>query len=165
MLECCIILFMGKFSRFIRYWLPPIIWMALIFYLSSRLRVSATGKFLFDFLIFKALHVIEYAILYLLLFRAFYSIKNQQPARNATPASNASHSDAGWHSVAGGLTISKKFLYPIIISILYAVLDELHQTFVPTREGKLRDAIIDAAGIILMYIYIKNNLKIIKKFL
>src|SRR3990172_6678237 len=141
MLECCIILFMGKFSRFIRYWLPPIVWMALIFYLSSRLRVSATVKFLFDFLIFKMLHIIEYAILYLLLFRAFHSINNQQ------------------------LTISNKFLYPLFISILYALSDELHQTFVPTREGKARDVIIDTAGILLMYIYIKNNIKVIKKFL
>ena len=132
---------MIKFSRFIRYWLPPIVWMALIFYLSSRLRVSATGKFLFDFLIFKMLHIIEYAILYLLLFRAFHSINNQQ------------------------LTISNKFLYPLFISILYALSDELHQTFVPTREGKARDVIIDTAGILLMYIYIKNNIKVIKKFL
>jgi len=132
---------MTKFSRFIRYWLPPIVWMALIFYLSSRLRTSVTGEFLFDFLIFKMLHFIEYAILYFLLFRAFYSINNHQ------------------------LTINNKFLFPVLLSILYATLDELHQTFVPTREGKLRDVIIDIAGIIFMYIYIKNYFKKVKKFL
>ncbi|MBI4226574.1 VanZ family protein [Candidatus Roizmanbacteria bacterium] len=125
---------MGKFSRFIRYWLPPIVWMAFIFYLSSRLSVTVTGKFLFDFLIFKALHMIEYAILYFLLFRAFYSVNNN-------------------------------LLFPVIFSILYAVLDEFHQTFVPTREGKIRDVIVDTVGIILMYIYINSHMNFVKKFL
>ena len=132
---------MGKFYGFIRYWLPPIIWMALIFYLSSRLRASATGKFLFDFLIFKTLHIIEYAILYFLLFRAFHSINNKQ------------------------LTIDNKLMLPIFLSIFYSISDEVHQTFVPTREGKIRDILIDILGILLMYIYIKNNIKVVKKFL
>ena len=115
--------------------------MALIFYFSSRFRVSATGKFLFDFIIFKTLHLLEYAILYFLLFRAFYSINNQQ------------------------LTINNKFLFPVLLSILYAVSDEFHQTLVPTREGKIRDVFIDSLGILLMYIYIVNNIKRIRKFL
>src|SRR3989344_6509481 len=120
---------MKRISRIIFYWLPPTIWMTLIFFLSSRLRVSVTGEFLFDFIFFKSLHMIEYAILYFLLFRAFYSIKNQQ------------------------LAIGNKFLYPLFISILYALSDEVHQTFVPTREGKVRDVIFDTAGILLIYIY------------
>jgi len=132
---------MARIVRVISYWLPPIIWMALIFYFSSRFRVSATGKFLFDFIIFKTLHLLEYAILYFLLFRAFYSINNQQ------------------------LTINNKFLFPVLLSILYAVSDEFHQTLVPTREGKIRDVFIDSLGILLMYIYIVNNIKRIRKFL
>lgn len=129
------------FKRLVRFWLPPFLWMTLIFYLSSRLRTSVTGEFLFDFLIFKTLHMIEYAILYFLLFRAFYCINNQQ------------------------LTINNKFLYPVFLSILYAITDEIHQTFVPTREGKFRDVIIDTAGVLLMYIYIKNNISSVKRFL
>jgi len=132
---------MARIVRVISYWLPPVIWMALIFYFSSRFRVSATGKFLFDFIIFKTLHLLEYAILYFLLFRAFYSINNQQ------------------------LTINNKFLFPVLLSILYAVSDEFHQTLVPTREGKIRDVFIDSLGILLMYIYIVNNIKRIRKFL
>src|SRR3989344_7475105 len=120
---------MSKFNSFAYYWLPAIIWMGIIFYFSSRLNTSVTGEFLFDFIFFKSLHMIEYAILYFLLFRAFYSIKNQQ------------------------LAIGNKFLYPLFISILYALSDEVHQTFVPTREGKVRDVIFDTAGILLIYIY------------
>ena len=140
---------MTKFFRFIRYWLPPLAWMALIFYLSSRLRVSVTGKFLFDFLIFKILHMIEYAILYFLLFRAFYSLNNPSTSLRTSQQ----------------LINNNKFIYPLIFSILYALSDEFHQTLVPTREGKIRDVLIDTAGIIIMYIYIKYYFKSIKKFL
>lgn len=85
--------------------------------------------------------MIEYAILYFLLFRAFHSINNQQ------------------------LTINNKFLLPLFLSILYAISDEIHQTFVPTREGKMRDILIDITGIVFMYIYIKSYIKKVKKFL
>lgn len=85
--------------------------------------------------------MIEYAVLYFFLFRAFYSISKKQ------------------------LTIDKKLLFPIFLSIVYAISDELHQTFVPTREGKVRDVLIDTAGILLMYIYIKNNINLMKKLL
>lgn len=132
---------MTKSLRFLSYWIPPIIWMVLIFYFSSRLRTSVTGAFLFDFLIFKSLHVIEYAILYFLLFRAFHSINNSQ------------------------LNLNNKFLIPLTLSIIYAITDEFHQTLVPTREGKIRDVLIDALGVFLMYIYIKYYLKKLKKLL
>jgi len=132
---------MVRIVRIISYWLPPIIWMALIFYFSSRFRVSATGKFLFDFIIFKTLHMIEYAILYFLLFRAFHSISGRR------------------------LSFNHKLLFPVFLSIFYALSDEFHQTLVPTREGKIRDVLIDSLGILLMYIYIMNNIKQIRKFL
>lgn len=123
------------------YWLPPIIWMIFIFYLSSQKRISVTQRYVFDFVIFKALHMIEYSILYFLFFRAFYSINKN------------------------GFSLQKKTFYPVILSIFYAVVDEVHQTFVPTREGKIRDVIIDSIGIFLIYIYIKKNFSFIKKIL
>ncbi len=85
--------------------------------------------------------MLEYAILYLLLFRSFYSTNLKK------------------------MGSQKKFIYPLIIAVLYAASDEFHQTFVPTREGRLRDVIIDTGGIVLMYIYIKNQFGFIKKFL
>jgi VanZ family protein len=39
----------------------------------------------------------------------------------------------------------------VLLSLLYAVTDEWHQTFVPGREGTLRDVVIDGVGIIGMY--------------
>jgi len=137
------------FYRIIRYWIPPISWMSLIFYLSSNHRVAITGTFTFDFVIFKSLHMIEYAILYFLLFRAFYSISNPSTSLRTNKQ----------------LTINKKLFIPVLLSVLYAITDEFHQTFVPSREGRVRDVLIDTSGILLMYIYIKNNLRVIKKFL
>ncbi|MBI2641153.1 VanZ family protein [Candidatus Roizmanbacteria bacterium] len=130
-----------QLRKLILYWLPPLFWMIIIFYLSSRMSVKVTGTLLYDFLIFKGLHMIEYAFLYFLLFRAFFSIENKN------------------------ITLKQKLIFPLIISLFYALSDEIHQTFVPTREGKIRDVIIDSFGIVLMYIYIKSNLKLVKRFL
>ncbi len=46
--------------------------------------------------------------------------------------------------------------YPnaFIVTVLYAISDEIHQQFVPTREGKVRDVIIDAAGAGLIWYYL-----------
>lgn len=116
-------------KNFFLYWLPPIFWMILIFYFSSQPRFGITYKFIFDFIIFKTLHIIEYGILYFLIFRAFD--KTSQ------------------------FSLRKKFFYSFGFSFLYAVFDEIHQTFVPTREGRIRDIIIDSIGIGLSCFLIK----------
>lgn len=75
--------------------------------------------------------MIEYAFLYFLLFRGFYSLNNHQ------------------------INLREKFFLPAFISIFYAISDEIHQTFVPTREGRIRDVFIDIIGVTIMYIYNK----------
>lgn len=104
--------------------------MTLVFVLSSRQSFAVSDEFTFNFIFFKTLHMIEYAIVYLLLFRAFLSGKkaNKQPA------------------------LKKAFIF----AVLYAVSDEIHQTMVPTREGTVRDVFIDTVGIGVMYMIIKN---------
>lgn len=53
---------------------------------------------------------------------------------------------------AAGLLALYRMRFPYLLggafSILYAVSDELHQTFVPGREGKITDWAIDALGAI-----------------
>lgn len=127
--------------KILKYWLPPLVWMSIIFYFSSFPKVSVTGNTFYAFVIFKALHIIEYAVLYVLLFRAFYSISEKK------------------------LALKYQFLLAFLVGVLYAISDEVHQTFIPTREGKLRDALIDTGGIVLMYIYIRSNLEGLKKYL
>ena len=127
--------------KIIRYWLLPIIWMTIIFAFSSRQRVSVSDEYVLNFLFFKTLHVIEYAVLFFFLFRAIYSTKHNQ----------SFFKDA--------------LLQSAIIAILYAASDEIHQLFVPTREGTVRDLLIDCVGIFLMYSYIKNNIQRLKQLL
>lgn len=132
---------MQGIKKFVFYWLPAIIWMTIIFYLSSRQKINVTKEYIYDFLIFKGIHMLEYAILYFLLFRCFNSLSNKKRS------------------------LKKQLFFPLIVAISYAMTDEIHQSFVPTREGRLRDVIIDSFGVILMYIYIKNNLNWLKKIL
>lgn len=127
--------------RIILLVLPAILWMTLIFYLSSRQRVAVSNTYIINFMFFKFLHVTEYSILYTLVYRALciYSEKR--------------------------LPVYKKLLIALIITLLYAVTDEIHQTFVPTREGTVRDVAIDSIGIAIMYSYIKKYPKLINKLL
>ncbi|MBI4973430.1 VanZ family protein [Candidatus Roizmanbacteria bacterium] len=126
------------FFRILRYWIPPLLWMMFIFFLSSQHRVGFTKTYLYDFIIFKSLHMIEYAILYFLFFRAFHSIK---------------------------LSLVYQLVYPVVVSIFFAASDEIHQLFVTSREGTIRDVLIDTVGIIIMYILIRKNLKFLKRFI
>lgn len=130
---------MKKLTHIIWYWAPPLMWMGVIFFMSSRPHFGITETALYDFLIFKLLHMVEYGFLYALLFRALYG---------------------------GKYVIQKKaYIYTFVIGILYAISDETHQLFVPTREGRFRDVCIDATGMFAIYLFIRHNINLIKKYL
>jgi VanZ family protein len=103
------------------YWLPVLVWATFIFFLSSRPGLKiATGTL--DFLTRKPAHILEYFILTLLIIRAstFGLFKK---------------SDTSF--VLG---------FSFLLSLFYAGLDEVHQTFVPLREGKISDILFDSVG-------------------
>lgn len=128
---------MKKLKIFILYWLPAFIVMAVIFALSSRQRINVSDTKAVNFSLFKTLHVLEYALLYFLLFRAFLKSLGKKKRKKA-------------------------YLFAVIVSVLYAISDELHQTFTPTREGSPRDIVIDTIGIYLMFQYTKKYLHHLK---
>lgn len=116
-------------TRFLRYWLPVLCWVALIFFLSSIQGSSLSDFGSLDFFVKKGAHITEYAILYLLIFRAI-----------------------------GTLVVPRKALViAAIVSVLYAISDEYHQTFVPLREGTARDVVIDSIGAFLMYLFLHRR--------
>lgn len=115
--------------RFLRYWLPPLCWMGIIFWLSSFPGSALSDFGSIDFFVKKSAHIIEYAILYLLLFRAIGTV----------------------------VVPRKALIMSAIIAVLYAISDEYHQTFVPLREGTVRDVIIDSIGIFLMYLFLRRK--------
>jgi VanZ family protein len=125
---------MEKLFKIVWYWFPPLILMGIIFYLSSRSTVQVAGAESLNFIFYKSIHVLVYSSLYFLWFRVFNSFSKKK------------------------LTLNQKLWYPLIISILYGITDEIHQTFVPHRTGKFRDVIIDGIGIFIMLQYTKYNL-------
>lgn len=50
------------------------------------------------------------------------------------------------------------------ISVAYAISDELHQLTIATRQGKLRDVIIDVIGMLIVYAMIKS-IRFVRKLL
>jgi len=76
---------------------------------------------LIHLLVRKASHFTEYAILGFLAFRAFSTSPNPGLRRR-------------W------------FLASLILIVLYALLDEYHQSFVPSRTASIFDSLIDATG-------------------
>jgi VanZ family protein len=123
---------MKKTAIFLFYWLPPLALMSLIFYLSS---LSGLPDFRgFDIAMKKGAHLTVYAFLYLLLFRAFHSVRPES-----------------------GRPSSRIYFFAVVVAVLYAVSDEVHQSFVPLRNATLRDVVIDSVGIFLMSLLIRKK--------
>lgn len=101
------------FSGLFRF-LPAIFWMCFIFFLSSRSTAGIGYSSIDRFLILKSFHLIEYAILAMLVYFAI-----------------------------------RKTNTSVYISYLYAVTDEIHQSFVPGRTPKFSDTLIDLLGIFI----------------
>lgn len=127
-----------EYMKFLYRWGPVFLWMAVIFFFSTRERITVSTQYTVNFVFFKTLHLIEYAFLYLLTYRAM---------KQSFPHFPPSH----WA------------LWSFIIVILYATTDEYHQLFVPTREGTVRDVIIDGLAATLSWIAITKLLPKVPK--
>lgn len=56
--------------------------------------------------------------------------------------------------------INKIYILSVVFSFIYAITDELHQTFISGRSGEIRDVVIDTIGAligILIYKYIRKK--------
>jgi VanZ family protein len=124
---------------FARYWLPPLVWMALIGGLSSDVGSAEHTAGLFVWivtslfpwltpaqidlahgLVRKLGHLTEYAILAALWFRTFHVGRRVDAAASA--------------------------LTTVVICVAWAILDEFHQSLVPSRSGSPLDVMLDATG-------------------
>ena len=113
-----------------RWRIALLAWMGVIFLLSSSLlapHMSAEGtEEVFgslNYLTRKCAHVAEYAVLAFLWFRSI------------RPRAGGIRSRLGWS---------------VLLSVLYAVTDELHQALIPERLGTWSDVLFDAAGAVWM---------------
>ncbi len=120
--------------KFLKYWLPIIVWLVVIFLFSSLPDLKSNLPSLFDFILRKAAHIFEYAVLGFLLFRAFH-LGQSHPAK-------------------------KTFVFSFLLSALYAASDEWHQTFILNRSGEIKDIFIDSFGALLslsVFYFIKKE--------
>ncbi|MEA3369454.1 MAG: VanZ family protein [Candidatus Ratteibacteria bacterium] len=106
--------------KFLKFWLPLIIWSGLIFYASSMPADTPILRWL-DILSSYAGHFFEFMVLALLSFRAFNNSFPKWGVRNV--------------------------FYAGSFSILFAVSDEIHQAFVPTRFCSGSDILVDVLGV------------------
>ncbi len=122
-------------KKFILYWLPVLVYASLIFYFSSLPEVPPVIiRIIPETLI---LHMIEYAILSILLFRTFIN-SNKDTLKN------------------------KAVILSILIATLYGITDEIHQIFVPGRVFSYLDMTVNFIGsmvVLTKYIFIKNKFK------
>lgn len=112
----------------IAQWLPPLLWMALIFAMSSRSTIP-TAPGISQQLLAAAGHVVVFAILAILLFRAL----------DGHVPSTQRRAGLAW-----------------LTTTVYGISDEFHQSFVPGRYATIDDVILDAVGAaigLLVYSY------------
>ena len=134
---------MSRGRNFLKYWLPVLVWMYLIFTASgdthtvqhSSLLIEPVIRWLFPrladetvhlivFLVRKCAHVTEYAALALLVWRALRKPVRQDPRP--------------W--------LWSQAVFALLWVALYAGSDEIHQLFVPHREGRFHDVLLDSMG-------------------
>lgn len=127
-------------QRRLRRYVPLILWMAVIFFASTAEFSAANTAVLiqpllrwlfphisderiafFHFLVRKCGHFTEYAILGLLAANAFITSSRARLRRS-------------W------------FIAALLLVCLYALSDEYHQSFVPTRTASIYDSLIDMLG-------------------
>jgi VanZ family protein len=128
-------------KSFLKYWLPLLVWLGVIFLGSTDLMSSEqTSRFIVPFLLWlkpgmspkiirsvlfairKCAHVTEYAILALLL----------------------------WRVLRSGITLRMRmpmlFGAVLLACAVFAASDEFHQSFVKSRTPSVRDVLLDVAG-------------------
>lgn len=100
----------------------PIFYMAAVFMMSSMPSDAVVELPRWDSLVKESLHLIEFGILYTLLFFAALTFKGITPKLN---------------------------LALIILSSLYGLSDEIHQYFVPYRSATVIDLVKDVIGVLV----------------
>lgn len=111
------------FLTLFKRWAPVVLWAGFIFSLSAQPDLASPFPSLADTILRKAAHVGEYAVLGFLIARAV----RPSVAVRTTPV----------------------LLLTVVLCVLYAISDEVHQVFVPGRVGSLRDVSIDGIGSVL----------------
>ena len=126
----------------IRDWLPVLLWMAAIYWGSSRSTLPGPwgSREPWSNALGMATHVGEYAILSALTYRALRQHASRFTVR---PAPDGTHHVSSFiPRQTGRFTLHSS----LALTMLFALSDEWHQSFVPGRQCTLADLALDAAG-------------------
>jgi len=104
-------------TQWLKLWGPSLLLMAIIFILSSQSDIPAPPDPLLDRIFKKSAHAIGYGMLAISYARAL-----------------------------AGSSVRRVVSLALCLTILYAISDEWHQTFVPNRFGSPVDVLIDTVG-------------------
>lgn len=113
---------MKRFREILVAYIPPMIWAGMIFLFSSQSSLPGFEESPIDFIFKKTAHIFVYLILYLLLKRAAEITVNKKSTK-------------------------VQLFLPILLCLVYATSDELHQSLVPGRYATLRDVGYDMFGV------------------
>ena len=108
----------NKSKRFVFYWLPLILYCLLIFIQSANSSPELIPSFKF---VDKLLHFAAYAVMGVLFYRAYQTLKIKDNLRML-------------------------MLLSAVSASLYGISDEIHQSFVPFRQAEVADVIADMLG-------------------
>jgi hypothetical protein len=121
----------SKTFNIISYWMPFVIWAAVIFMFSAYPTTRTSQIHWQDFVVKKFAHVFVYFVFTVLLYRAL---------------------------INSGVKSKKSAYISIITAVIYGISDEYHQSFTPGREPTVRDVLFDSLGAFLAIYSIQNLL-------
>jgi len=113
---------MRKLVASFPYWVPTVLWMGVIFFLSTLPESVTPGR---DILPDKVCHAGEY---FILAFLILFALQRTTRVRFST---------SFWITLAWG--------------VAYGLSDEMHQLYVPTRQFDVTDIAADACGVVVLF--------------
>jgi len=121
----------GVTRRLLWFWLPPLAWMGMIFYLSAQPDLPGPPEPWLATLLSNSAHFGVYAGLAFWWWRALWNSRRDPGSQEV------------WER---GKREGAVLLLALGISVLYGASDEFHQSFVPGRDASVLDWLVDTAG-------------------
>ncbi|MBU1164110.1 VanZ family protein [Patescibacteria group bacterium] len=112
-------------------WLYVILWLGVIYWFSNQPHLKSELTYAWDLVFRKIAHMAEYFVLTFLYYKALNNYK---------------------------INFNKILLYSLMLTILSAIMDEFHQSFIAGRTASAFDVLVDSVGaIILIMLMIKKR--------
>jgi len=126
----------SRLRTFVTYHLPAIVCAGAIIIVSSipKLQTPKIGLPALD----KLAHFIEYAVFAFLIYRSFSHITRK-------------------------ITVNRIFLFSALFLTFFALLDEIHQYFVPGRYSDIYDLAMDVLGTLVALVYLRVRVRSAKE--